>query len=50
MSNLIADEYKRFEEIKHIREDGTEYWSARELAYVLEYSQWRNFQNVISVC
>ena len=47
MSNLIADEYKRFEEIKHIREDGTEYWSARELAYVLEYSQWRNFQNVI---
>ena len=40
-------EYKRFEDIKHIREDGTEYWSARELAEVLEYTQWRNFHNVI---
>ena len=47
MSKLVAVEYKRFEDIKHIREDGTEYWSARELAEVLEYTQWRNFHNVI---
>ncbi len=47
MSNLIAKEYKRFEEIKHIREDGSEFWSARELAIALDYTQWRNFQNVI---
>ena len=32
MSNLKGKEYKRFEDIKHIREDGSEYWSARELA------------------
>ncbi|MBR6015423.1 MAG: DNA damage-inducible protein D [Firmicutes bacterium] len=44
---LKAREYKRFEDIKHIREDGTEYWSARELAPVLEYTQWRNFSKVI---
>ena len=47
MSNLKGKEYKQFEDIKHIREDGTEYWYARELAGVLDYSQWRNFQNVM---
>lgn len=44
---LKASEYKRFEDIKHVRDDGTEYWSARELAPVLEYAQWRNFSKVI---
>lgn len=47
MSELKAKEYKRFEDIKHVR-DGYEFWSARELADVLEYSQWRNFQSVIN--
>jgi len=48
MSELRGKEYKRFEDVKHIREDGSEYWSARELAPVLEYTQWRNFSNVIN--
>lgn len=47
MSNLNAEEYKTFESIKHVRENGTEFWYARELAEVLEYVQWRNFQKVI---
>ncbi len=47
MSDLKGKEYKRFEDIKHIREDGSEFWSARELGPVLEYVQWRNFENVI---
>ena len=47
MMELKASEYKRFEDIKHVRDDGTEYWSARELAPVLEYAQWRNFSKVI---
>lgn len=47
MSNLQAEEYKNFEEIKNVREDGTEYWSARELSKVLQYIQWRNFAKVI---
>ena len=47
MSKLNAEEYKCFENIKSIREDGSEFWSARELAKVLDYTQWRNFQSVI---
>ena len=34
MSNLKAKEYENFENIKIIREDGTEYWSARELSKI----------------
>ena len=30
-----------------MRKDGSEYWSARELALALDYTQWRNFQKVI---
>ena len=37
-----------FEKIKRISEDGYEYWSARDLGKLLEYTQWRNFENVIS--
>ena len=47
MSELKATEYKRFEDIKIIRDDGSEYWPARELAPVLGYIQWRNFSKVI---
>ena len=36
-----------FESIKHIDEDGNEYWYARELMLVLQYSKWENFNNVI---
>lgn len=47
VKELKAREYKRFEDIKQIRADGTEFWSARELAPALEYTKWENFQNVI---
>lgn len=47
MATLIAKEYKRFEDIKHIREDRSEFWSARELAPALEYTKWENFHKVI---
>ena len=43
MSDLQAEEYKSFEQIKKTREDGTEYWSARELSQVLQYKKWENF-------
>ena len=36
-----------FESIKHIDDDGNEYWYARELMPLLEYSKWENFNNVI---
>ena len=37
-----------FEDIKHIGENGVEFWYARELMKVLEYSQWRRFNDVIN--
>ena len=39
---------KMFEDIKHIDNFGNEYWKARKLQKVLEYYQWRRFENVIS--
>lgn len=36
-----------FESIKHIDEFGNEYWEARELMPLLEYSKWENFHKVI---
>ena len=47
MSNLQAEEYKKFEQIKKTRGDGTEYWNARELSEVLQYKKWENFAKVI---
>ena len=38
---------KMFEDIKHIDENGNEYWSARELMPLLEYSKWERFSNAI---
>ena len=37
-----------FENIKHIDDNGNEYWLARELQRILEYKQWRRFENVIN--
>ncbi len=39
--------YSKFEDIKHLNEIGQEYWSARELSEVLEYTKWDKFLNVI---
>ena len=36
-----------FENIKHIDENGNEFWFARELQQVLEYKKWQKFINVI---
>ena len=37
-----------FEKIKHINEEGIEFWFARELQITLAYSEWRNFEMVIT--
>ena len=36
-----------FEDIKHINENGIEFWCARDLMVILEYKQWRRFESVI---
>jgi len=38
---------KTFEDIRYLTEEDAEYWLARQLAMVLEYAQYRNFQPVI---
>jgi len=48
MSNLNAAEYKRFEAIKNLRIDGSEFWYARELAPILDYVKWENFSKVVA--
>ena len=36
-----------FESIKHVDDDGNEYWYARELQYILGYNQWRSINDLI---
>ena len=47
MEKRIIELYRRkFDDIRH-EEDGIEYWYARELMTLLDYIQWRNFENVV---
>ena len=48
MNNEIARySEETFESIKHVNEYGNEFWYARELQRVLEYTQWRRFADAI---
>ena len=38
---------KSFEDIKHIDKNGIEFWYARELMPILQYSNWQNFEKLI---
>ena len=38
---------KSFEDIKHIDENNVEFWYARELMPILQYSNWQNFEKII---
>lgn len=44
----INDTNKSFENIKHIDENGIEFWYARELMPVLQYTKWQNFEKIIN--
>ena len=47
MSSIEEYTEKTFESIKHIDEFENEFWEARELMPLLEYSKWENFHKVI---
>lgn len=47
MSDIEKYSEKTFDDIKHINEYGQEFWYARDLQVVLEYSQWRRFNETI---
>ncbi len=48
MNNIENYNEKIFEDIKHIDEEGNEYWYARELMVILEYKRWDKFRNVVN--
>ncbi len=47
-NELIQTLTETFEGHAQETENGVEYWLARDLQYLLGYSEWRNFLNVIS--
>ena len=36
-----------FDAIRRVSDDGSEYWSARDLSKILGYKEWRNFTTAI---
>jgi len=47
MGNIKKYSEGTFDEIKHFTEEEIEFWYARELQVVLEYTKWDNFKKVI---
>ena len=47
MNEIDKNYNKTFEDIKHIDENGIEFWYARELMPILQYSNWQNFEKII---
>ena len=45
-SEIVRRLHKNFEDYVHVK-DGVEFWYARDLQILLNYTQWRNFLNVI---
>lgn len=44
---IAAQHHATFENLRHLDEEGSEYWLARQLADVLDYSQYRHFLPVV---
>jgi len=45
-SEVVHRLHKNFEDYVHVK-DGVEFWFARDLQILLNYTQWRNFLNVV---
>ncbi len=46
-NDLTPDTPPPFEQIRRINDAGNEYWSSRDFARVLGYSDYRNFESVV---
>ena len=46
-NELTKEVASLFESLKHVNEDGVEYWSARELYPYLGYARWQRFEEAI---
>jgi DNA-damage-inducible protein D len=47
MADLARLTGSPFDSIRRVREDGSEYWSARELMPLLGYDKWENFERAV---
>lgn len=47
MTGIVNSENLSFDDIKHINEDGVEFWYARELSKLLNYTEYNKFEKVI---
>lgn len=47
-TTLITQLFTSFEEIKHMSEDGSEYWSARDLQGLVWYQTWQKFEETMN--
>lgn len=45
---MKSDQHQPFEQLKQYDENGVEYWSARALLRLLDYSEYRHFQPVLT--
>ncbi len=45
---IIPPHKSTFEQIRHANNTGNEYWSSRDFAKVLDYSDYSNFEQVIA--
>lgn len=44
----MHEQHQSFDDLRLYNNDGFEYWSARDLAPLLDYKDWRNFLKVLS--
>ena len=47
MNEIKTYSEQTFESLKHVDENGMEFWYARELQKALEYTEWRNFEKSV---
>lgn len=47
MKEITNQHHQTFEGIRKQTEEGRDYWSARDLQPILEYSRWDKFKSVI---
>ena len=47
IAQTVGAQASPFERIRKVNEAGNEYWESRDLAKVLDYTQYRNFEAVI---
>jgi len=47
-SDIIKSLSNNFEDHSQTTENGIEFWFARDIQHLLGYSEWRNFQKVIT--